>query len=69
MIRSIRVIRVLLMRSLHDSKSIDDQRWRTNRITKLTCGWIASRLPLQPKLPQQTSSSTAGIHIFSASSY
>jgi outer membrane receptor protein involved in Fe transport len=54
MIRSIRVIRVLLMRSSHDSKTNDGRRGRTNRITKLTCGWIAAGLPLQPKSPQQT---------------
>jgi hypothetical protein len=56
MIRSIRVIRVLLMRSLIDSKTNDGRRLQTNRITKLTCGWIVAGLPLQPKSPQQTSS-------------
>jgi hypothetical protein len=56
MIRPIRVIRALLMRSLRDSKTNDSRRWRTNRITKLTCGWIVAGLPLQPKSPQQTSS-------------
>ena len=34
----------------------DDQRGQMNQITKLTCGWIAAGLPLQPKSPQQTSS-------------
>jgi len=55
MIRSIRVIRVLLMRSSHDSKTNDGRRGQTKRISKLTCGWIAAGLPLQPKSPQQSS--------------